>query len=155
MDIKGTYNIENAPDYIQYADAQKKSPFDEIVYHLTLFSQDFFLQDLNACDLFLRLYCQPSNYFRKKAYESKTQNFISSDQDFRKLVLFYQSFYLQVFFQKLSFPCDFLTQIRLMCGIQDQLRSREELSSRMNILNRYHCVLHKDKKCYDMSTTFE
>jgi len=42
MDIKGTYNIENAPDYIQYADAQKKSPFDEIVYHLTLFSQDFF-----------------------------------------------------------------------------------------------------------------
>ena len=43
MDIKGTYNIENAPDYIQYADAQKKSPFDEIVYHLTLFSQDFFL----------------------------------------------------------------------------------------------------------------
>ena len=39
METKG-FDIKNTPGYIQYADAQKKSPFYVNVSDLTSFSQD-------------------------------------------------------------------------------------------------------------------
>ena len=93
-------DFKNTPGYIKYTNAQKKSPFYENVLDFTSFSQNlehfFLFVTLIPVILFLETLFQEN-----KSQESKTQDFIFSDiliQDFRKLGLFYQRFYFQVFF---------------------------------------------------------
>ena len=98
---KNELSIKNTPGYIQYADAQKKV-LCTFVFDLNSF-QDFFLQDFTSFDLIsLDFIGNPQSQIilGKKSQESKTQDFIFGDilsQKFRKLQLYYQSFYFQVF----------------------------------------------------------